>query len=248
MAVIEEHVNFPWAICIAREDAAALGLLRLAAGVEVGDDGASVWLRGQPGDERLETKLAGLPARDRYEWVPPNLLRPMARRIPSARLPEIPWQPLNAWLQIETPAAALPGNNPAAIPLRLVRSTSESEPELLLTSLDELKQFAALAAQVRLDRLQFAASAEGSVLVRGRPLPPLPGRRFVLHGGVAVPAGFSWEPAVGAEVLARRFGVSGDTLVLWAEGGTVARLHGEQFVPVSRSALRATEHALGQPP
>jgi hypothetical protein len=155
---------------------------------------------------------------------------------------------LNAWFRIETPAAALPANNPPAISLRLVRSTVEREPELLLTSLGELKQFAALAAQVRLERLHFAASADWSVIVRGRPLPSLPGRHFVLHGGVAVPAGFSWEPAVGAEVLNRRFGVSGDTLVLWAEDGTVTRLHGEQFVPVSRSAIRATEQALCESP
>jgi hypothetical protein len=144
------------------------------------------------------------------------------------------------------PAAALPANRPAAIPLRLVRSTLEREPELLLTGLEEFKEFATAAAQVRLDRLQFAANAEGSVIVRGRPLPPLPGRRFVLHAGVAVPAGFAWEPAVSAEALARRFGVSGDAVVLWAEDGTIARLQGEQFVPVSRSAIRATERAMGE--
>jgi hypothetical protein len=212
--------------------------------MEVGDAGAIIWLRGQRGDEGLDAKLAGLPARERYEWLAPDQLRQIDRRIPSTRLPGIQWQPLTAWLQIEMPTAAMPGNHPTAIPLRLVRSTLEREPELLLTTLDELEQFAAVAAQVRLDRLQFAANAEGSVIVRGRPLPPLPGQRFVLHGGVAVQAGFSWEPAVGAEVLARRFGVSGDAVALWSEDGSVARLQAEQFVPASRSAIRATEQIL----
>ena len=82
--------------------------------------------------------------------------------------------------------------------------------------------------------------------MRGRPLPSLLGRRFVVHGGVAVPAGFAWDPAVSAEVLTRRFSVSGDAMVLWDEDGTITRLLGEQFVPVSRSALRATGQALAE--
>jgi hypothetical protein len=60
-----------------------------------------------------------------------------------------------------------------------------------------------------------------------------------------VPAGFAWKPAVSPEVLARRFGGSGDALVVWNEDGTIVRLHGEQFVQASRSSARATEQSLG---
>jgi hypothetical protein len=111
---------------------------------------------------------------------------------------------------------------------------------LLLTSLETFKQHVLTAAQVRLGRLQFAADGQGNLLVRGKPLPPLPGQRYVLHQGVAVRAGFTWEPMVGAEVLARAFGVSGDSIVLWQEDDSLTRLHGEQFIPVTRSAVLAT--------
>ena len=101
-------------------------------------------------------------------------------RSPSlARLPALRWQSLAAWLQIEMPFAAMPANAAALVALRLVRSTDEREPELLLTSLENFKLFSQEAALVRLERLQFAADAQGNVLVQGRPLPPLPGRRFV---------------------------------------------------------------------
>jgi hypothetical protein len=131
--------------------------------------------------------------------------------------------------------------------LRLARCTDEREAELLLTRLDLFARFAAMAPQVRLDRLQFAADEAGDVLVRGRPLPPLPGRRFVLQSGVAVPAGFCWQPAVDADVVARCFGASGSALVVWYEDGTLTRLHGEQFAQATRSAVRATEQALALP-
>jgi hypothetical protein len=276
-------VNAPWAIRLARQDAAALAGLRLIPALEVGEDGATIWLRSKSADENLSAKLAGLPALARYEWLPSNQLRAIDQRIPSTQLPSLRWQPIIEWLKVEAPTAALPGildlqngrsaasesrlepakagtpcaESPAIRPfgaetnnlepLTLVRSSIEQEPELLLTTIDEFKGFAKTAAQVRLDRLQFAANADGSVLVRGLPLPPLPGARFALHGVVAVPAGYSWQPAVSAEVLASRFGISGDTLILWYEDGTFTRLHSEQFVPASRSALGATAAAFVTP-
>lgn len=239
-------MNFSWAICIAREDAGSLAALRLLAGIEVGEIDGTLWIRGQRGDEKLGARLSALPAAARYEWLPPNSLRRINERIPGNRFPAMHWQPLDAWLRIEMPAAAIPAELPVRVALHLTRSADEQEPELLLARVDDLARFAATAARVRLDRLQFAANSEGDALVRGRPLPPVPGKRFVIYGGVAVPVGFSWEPKVGAEVLARRFGVSGDALVVWNENGTITRLHSEQFVTLSRSALRATQQALAE--
>lgn len=244
VAVPEGIVNFPWAICIGCEDIRSLAALRLVGGVEVGDAGEIIWLRGQRGDEKLKAKLSALPARARYEWLAPNHLRQIERRIPDSTFPMVRWQSLEAWLQVEMPAAAIPADLPGSVPLRLVRSSDEQKPGLLLTRVDELIRFAAMAARVRLERLEFAADDKGNALVRGDPLPAVAGRRYVLHGSVAVPAGFSWEPKVNTDVLARRFGVSGDALVVWNDDNTITRLHSEQFVPLSRGALRATQHAM----
>lgn len=246
VAITKDAVNFLWAICIALEDAASLSPLRQITGIEVGEDGANIWLRGKQGVEKLDAKLAALPARARYEWLNSNQLRQIDKRIPGGRLPAVQWQPLDAWLQVRIPAAAMAGEQPSRVALRLVRSACEQEPDLLLADLDDMVRFASTAARVRLERLQFAANGNGKVLMRGRPLPPVPGQRFVLHGRIAVPAGFSWEPHVAPAVLARRFSVSDDALVVWSEDQTMTRLHGEQFVPLSRSALRATQQALLQ--
>ncbi|MGC3961067.1 MAG: hypothetical protein QM813_24995 [Verrucomicrobiota bacterium] len=239
-------MNFPWVIRLASADAMALASLRLTPKLQVAEAGMNLWLRGDPGDEALDLKLAALPAEARFELVGAYQLRPHNQRVPSATLQSLHWQPLQNWLQVESPTASLPGDQPRRISLRLERSAAESEPEILWTTLDELGAFAQLAAQVRLDRLQFAANVARQVLVRGTPLPPLPGKRFVLFGNIGVPAGFHWSPAISQEVVARRLGVSAESLVLWNEDGNIMRFHAEQFIGLNRSAIRNTAASLAQ--
>jgi MoxR-vWA-beta-propeller ternary system domain bpX2 len=236
-------VNLPWVICLARADAAWLAPLRLNSGVQVAEADELIWLRGRNGDEHLARALRGLPAAARYEWLGDDRLRRLGTRIPAGTLPQLRWQALGDWLRVDLPAAAIPACEPRPVPLRIIRSAEEQAADLLLTDLSEWTRFASEAAEVRLRRLQFAVDAGAKALVRGTPLPPLPGQRFVLHRSIAVPAGFEWYPAVGADVLMVRLGVSSEALVLWHEDGTLTRLHADQFVPATRSAVRATAQA-----
>src|SRR3954467_11586002 len=126
-------MNFPWVISIAPEDTASLATLRLLSGIEVGEAAGLVWVRGQSCDKQLSKKILALPTRGRYERLKSNQLRHIQQRIPSAALPDLRWQPLDIWLQVKMPAAALPANIPDRISLRLARSTEEREAELLIT-------------------------------------------------------------------------------------------------------------------
>lgn len=239
-------MNFPWAICVAKEDAAALAALRRQPGVEVAGDAAHTWLRGQPGDEKLARLLAALPAIARYEWYPKqDRLRLINERMSARTLPQLSWQPLSAWLQVELPSTTLPGFVPEPIMPALARCADEREAAVLLTTLPELETFVLSAPQVRLERLQMAAAAEGQVLVRGTPLPPVTGRRFVLHAEcIAVPAGYTWTPTISTQVLRKLFNAPAGALVLWGENGTITILTEEQFIPLTRRALLATQRAV----
>lgn len=233
-------MRFPWVITLAPGDGMTLSPLRLEPELQIAETKASLWLRGPAGQDALDAKLAALPARERFELIGAEQLRLVDQRVPAHKLPMASWQSLSAWLQVALPAAALPGNLPPGIRLRLMRSSAEREPEVLLTTLEALRGFCGNAPQIRLDPLQFAVDASGHALVRGHPLPPLPGKRFILHGGVAVAAGYQWSPAVSDDVVARTLGVTAGALVLWNEDETVGRLHAEQFVPLTRSAIQAT--------
>ena len=233
----------PWVVCLARADAAAGARLRLWPKVEVGETDQGFWIRGQGGEGLSAATWWGLPAVRRYAWLAGHHLRPLESRIPSETLPALTWQPIERWFHISLPIAALPGTEPRPAPLQLVRSSDETPPELLLTSLRDWIRFALTAPELRLRALRFAATNQ-QALIRGRPLPPLSGRRFVVRGTVAVPAGFHWNPPVNADTVSRRFGVAGEALALWHEDGTVTPLHLEQMVAATRNAIRATAQAL----
>jgi hypothetical protein len=240
-------VNFPWAIRLARRDAAACTPLRLRAGLEIGEAAESLWLRGPAGDMELELELRKLPAEFRGEWLPDGRLRPLESRIPSLTLPALRWEPIRSWLAVGLPAVAWPGEPGGPVPLWIVHSAEEEPANVLRTDFESWHEFAQDAAEVRLQRLTFAVSAERRVLVRGTPLPPLPGERFVERAGIAVPAGFGWQPAVSVDVIRQVLGLPEGGFVLWEHDNTVARLHPEQFVAATRRAVRATAEALRSP-
>ena len=130
----------------------------------------------------------------------------------------------------------------------MVQSGVERDPELLRTDLGALREYLRGAARVRWARLGFAVSLEGSVLVRGTPLPALPGQRWVRMGRVYVPVGFQWSPAVEPAVVEQLLAVAANEWIVWlapvpdevAAAGNLLRLTEEQFVPLTPSAVRAT--------
>jgi hypothetical protein len=233
-------MTHPWAIRLARQDAAAAAGLRLLRGIEAAESLDSLWLRGPAGDETLARALQALPALERFEWLGKDGLRATNSRIPGSSFPALEWQPLAQWAQVELPPAALPAELPGRSGLRLVRSAEEKTANVLLTNLNSWLEFASRAPEIRLRQLRFAASAAGEVIICGTPLPAIPGRRYVEQEGIALPAGFAWAPGVSRQILRQLLQAADDALVLWYEDGSIVYLHPEQLVPASRSGVRAT--------
>jgi MoxR-vWA-beta-propeller ternary system domain bpX2 len=246
-----------WVIRIALTDAESLAPLRLTRGIEVAEKEQFVWIRG-PSEEKVERLVRALPAIARYEVTGGNRLRNLESRIPAEMLPALNWQLVSAWLRVKMPTSSSPRPSPPVeeretdisllpVSIRIVRSAEERSIALLVTSLEEWREFALNAPEVRLRQLRFAVDEAGNVVVCGKPLPPLPGRQFVLHGNIAVQAGFMWKPAVSADVLSRRLGLGTDALALFHEDGTFSRIEAEQFVPATRSAVRETAEGFVTP-
>jgi hypothetical protein len=243
-----------WAMLLAASDAASLGPLRRERGLEACLVDGQLWLRGSTVDDALALRLRQLPALERYTVCEPERVSVRSTPalvaegtiVPRGYLPEGKWLPLDCWLPLTRPAPQSVTASSAldVIPFALVRDDVLREPNLLITSLATWSDYAARAPLVRLQRWSFAANDRDEALIRGLPLPPLPGRQLVEREGVAVEAGWTWSPAVDAAVLRRKLRATANDLLLLqsdeAKQMFAQIIPANAFVKTTRSAVRLT--------
>ena len=236
-----------WALSLRRSQAKALARLHNVADVRIGDLGELVWARGTGTESEVEHILTRVPSSRFFEVVHHDRLRPRGRLLPTARLPDVRWVPLPEWLSIRIPTPALPGELSGSAELRLVVDhagpTADSGEELLLCKVQAFREFLLRNPLHRLRPLRFVVNdARSEVLVRGNPLPSIPGERFVLQCGIATPVGRAWSPPVGASVIRAWLGLRDGTMALWradgAGGGGISEIDEDAFVAASRRAGR----------
>ena len=231
------------AVRLPRQKHSQLGPLRILAGLEVHEAGEGLWLRAIDPSEELKSALNGLPSGTAYHVSEDGQLCRLGSLVPHGYLPGGPWEPLSRWLAVELPRPALPGQISPRIPLELVRDSQFREANVLLTTIEHWLDYGSTAPQVRLDRWRFAVSTEREVLIRGVPLPALPGKHFVEENKIAVPCGWHWSPPIDGDVLAQFLSQPERCFLLWREDGRIERISEDQFVRATRSAIRRSAEA-----
>lgn len=233
-------------VAVPEQRVAQVRLLWSAPGIEVHHDvqTSTVWLRCLVHDEALEQRLRKIAGAVRYTLLDDQQLVPVGRRVPTALIPEGPWKLLTEWLVPRLPAVRFAGRSLESIELHLVRSSVERQATALCGSLEDWTWYATHAAAVRLARWSFAADGTGRVLIRGRPLPAMPGQFLVEDGALFIPSGWTWSVPIDAVSVARRLCLSGDDRALFHPDGTWERLSALDWVQASRSSVRASREAV----
>jgi hypothetical protein len=234
-----------WAVRLEKSEVDSVKKLRLAEGAEVCEREHDIWVQGTKLDESLARLLRRHPHARRHWVLDDDQLLSPEKLVPNGYLPEGPWLPLRDWLTVCLPSALFAARPETLLRVRLVRSPDVQEASVLMTNIRRWHQYGSQAPMLRLDRWLFAVAADGRVLVRGIPLPPLPGERLVVEGDIAVPAGWAWAPPVPAETLRELFGIQKHDLAILHTDGTWEHVLAGQFARATRSAIRATAREFG---
>jgi hypothetical protein len=231
-------MNPRWAVCLRAADSGSVAMLRLEPGIEALETADKLWLRGTTSDERIDLLLRQLPDAARFEVLSDGQLRPEGKRLPHGRLPQGPWIALQSLARVELPVATLAALPPERIPFDCVRILTIEEANVLLTNMNDWQAFGCSASQVRLQKLTFAVSSDGRVMVRGTPLPSIAGERFYERAGIALACGWGWPHWLDHGTVRAALGIDAEDLALFSPAGTWELVPGDQFVRATRSAIR----------
>lgn len=229
-----------WIYTIANKDKSALYSVRTLTDWLVAENVTGIWLKGEM-DQEVPLAIEQLPCKARFRMDENNRLFPFGKLTPTGVLPLLKWVALQDFLPVEMPVAALPGEGATTIAVRLVRSTIERKSELLLVQWEEWEDYVREAPKVRLAPLRFATNTEGETLIWGEPLPPLPGTVFWQDHQVFLPAGWTFEQKVTAEILAETYCKDKSAFLLFRETGQWEKINWAHFVGTSRSAIHQTK-------
>ena len=228
-----------WVAEVELDQLAAVASIRLDEGVELAfsSAGSRFWLRGK----RASLGVLSLPfsaiyqRRSEYD----EELVPLGARLPSGRLPQdLEWVPVCELVIPRKEAADFPRDEfYGRVPLRITRGGLAAEVNLLRVSRESWLDYVETAPQIRLERLSFAA-CDVDVLVRGWPLPSIPGEGWVLRDRVELRVGYQTVPLIESAILQRVIGLTAMEIALISPLGVVERITEEQFIPASRASVR----------
>lgn len=238
-----------WAVWVVDSACASLAAFRTSTALSACAAEQGVWVRLShsnvaKADELLQTLHVATGA-EVFQVTDDGQVIPVGRRVPTGILPTGPWKPLRELLPVILPRAGFAAQRPPKAQLRLIRTDKAQEPAALVLELSTWVKFVTVTPAIRLSRWEFAVSAQEQVLVRGAPLPAVPGAFYYDCDGILLPVGFRWEPAIPARSVQRMMGLAEGDLAIW-QGSNCAwqRLPGDKFVPALRANVRQTAFEL----
>lgn len=241
-----------WVARIPLDQVQALAMLRGEADLMVLEDASYCWIRdasaSTPLSEKLAERLQWLAVAELFHVTTAGTIIPWGKRVPTEQAPSGSWQPLSKFMTPHAPVARYAARCPEPAVLYIVPSEDIVTPTLLRLPLSEWRAYVATAPNLRLTRWEFAASQAGEVLVRGTPLPSLPGQRYWEADGLLMPCGWMWSPAVAVEIVRRVLQLEAGECALadWSTSTWEIIPH-EAFVPARRQNVRGTMMAQSLP-
>lgn len=220
-------------------DLPALAAYRHHDGWEVSlseDDTCFVRLRHTDSEE----ELLPLPCLKRWILSENSQLIPVGKTLPERTLPTLSWLPLHNLL----PAIPLASKDNEEffghLSFTLRADTELREPAGLVLDFSTFANWVETAPEPRLNRLTFAVSEEGKVIVLGTPLPPLSGASIYQESQILLPSGLALPPYILPEDLSE----GSREFLMIEKDGTVHRIGSELFITASRAAVRLTSRSL----
>ncbi len=230
--------DLTWMMSVARERLDDLGSIRHWSNLKMGFDGDTVWVRDFTTAQIQSAAVKMMPFKSVYR-LNGNKLFPEGSQLPARNEPALLWTPVDRGLPVTFPALNHHFFGIATkVPVQLVVSEHILPTYALLVSLDDLEMYIETAPAVRLQHLGWTILDSDFALVMGSPVLPVPGAAFYRSKDFLLPAGYTLEFPVLADILNKKVNTSGRNWVLWRADGTCSMIDKQQVKPLTTGAFR----------
>ena len=212
--------------------------------IQIADANREVWLKLNLPDNSEFARVARLPAIV-YRDADEGLIRHgcSVPEHPKGMLRDAQWRSLDQIIEVDLPMPRV-AQPIAAEPRRalsLVRGGTMSQPDGLLTSVDDLKSWCETAPQSRLRCLRWVVENDDQrCLILGSPLPPIKGTYLIADGHLLVPGGWTWFPKLNSHTVLGIFDVPPNHWLLWESPKSHSLVSDQDLVVMSRASVRTT--------
>lgn len=223
------------------QDINYLGGFRTYENIYAAQDDNLIWLKISDQSEELMAKIKTLPVKEKYLLDKNDNLFFIDQLTPVAKLKNLNWLPINYFVSLEFPQSLSPAKVESNYLVKLIASARSENGQALITSLDLWKKYVETASEIRLNKLIFAVSENGQVLVIGEPLPSIPGKEYWLKDNILIPCGYNFEIPIIASLISEKLDSTKTNFIVFDINSDYEKISKENFVSVTRSAVRLTK-------
>lgn len=223
-----------------KKGAENLGSIRHWTNLQVGFEGASIWIKGFSFEQINASEVLSIPFVKRYREEGGKLF-PYHSRLPARPAPNVLWTPMERGL-----AVTLPKLNfnyfgmEEQFMMQLLPSKEETTAIAMLLSKQQLEAYIQAAPKIRLKKIQWVILGDHQVFLLGRPLLPIPGAVFWQRGDFILPSGWDFELPLLVETFNEKINPGKKNWVLWNEEGQYFLIEKNKLQTLSIASFRSS--------
>lgn len=208
--------------------------------LKVGILANKIWIKDFKIDQLENNILKSIPF-VQFFYAKDQLLFPKHSLLPSEKLPNILWTPIERALPIEN---ATYNHNyfglNEIISIRLIQSDEEKEATYLMVDIESANHYISNAPAIRLQTLKWILIDENQVLICGAPLLPINGTTYWQNEDFILPVGYNLEFAILQNSIKEKLQLQQCQLIWWIDKENYSFIDSQMFKPLSIASWRQT--------
>ena len=215
-----------------------LSAIRSWQNLKIAFDGDQIWVKDFDYVQINALEVKSMPQKSLF-YEKDGKLFLLNSALPDRNIPSLLWTALERALPIELPKM---NHNffgiEQKINIKLIPSETEVADNVMITSIERLKNYIATAPSVRLQNIKWALLNDDKVLLFGTPLLPISGETFWQRGDFLLPSGYDFDLYLLSETLNQILNPERENWIVWNTDTTYFSIDKDDLEQLSLGSFR----------